>query len=309
MPRQNNLGPEVDTVEILVTNLKEEYPDGWIDLWDVVDSIGRAGADEDYEFYDFTYHHDSASSRVHIIVNDKEELVVERNAFNRSLNLAKVSFLNVKKICSGAFLLCRNLTEAYLPNAVTIMDNSFNRCVDLSYVDISTAKSIGASSFNACYALRHVKLHPEVSIDDNAFFGCSVLMVLAASAGFELNMDPTYTITQYLKWRCHTDDCKERFKQWHLMLKLSNWHEEKHTEAVRCEPVDPVSKFLFENQNAGVTSHILSFFGKVRGYGDLRDATKERLLTVALEHRVLRKAQNRINKKWWGVKVDDEGLL
>ena len=61
--------------------------------------------------------------------------------------------------------------------------------------------------------------------------------------------------------------------------------------------------FIFNNSD--VTSHILSFFGEKRGYGDLQDATKERLLEVALELRMLVKDDNDDYDDIWGIKVNE----
>ena len=105
------------------------------------------------------------------------------------------------------------------------------------------------------------------------------------------------------------DDNKEQFKQCHLMFKLSNWHMNKGTVVVSCEPVDQVSKFMFKHKNAGVASHILSLLGEKRGYGDLRDATKERLLEVALELRLLLKESNCSYRWLWDIEVDEEGAV
>lgn len=76
---------------------------------------------------------------------------------------------------------------------------------------------------------------------------------------------------------------------------------------VRCEPIDPISKFMFKNKDAGVTSHILSFLGEKRGYGDLRGGSTERFLEVALVLGVLRKESNVFCRLLWEVKVDEEG--
>ena len=67
------------------------------------------------------------------------------------------------------------------------------------------------------------------------------------------------------------------------MIKLSNFHEDNKTGKIRCEPLDRLSKFLFKHKDAGVTSHVLSFLGEKRGYGDLRNATKQKLHAVAVE--------------------------
>ena len=63
---------------------------------------------------------------------------------------------------------------------------------------------------------------------------------------------------------------------------------DKDTGIFRCWPVDPVSKFTFKYKDAGVTSHISSYFGEKLGYGDLRGVSKEMHLSVGLELKVLK---------------------
>ena len=118
-------------------------------------------------------------------------------------------------------------------------------------------------------------------------------------------------ITHYLRWRCENDRQKDVFHTYKTSIKLSNWHHDKNTGVVRALPVDPVSKFVFKHKGAGVTSRILSFFGEKRGDGDLRGATKERLLELGLQEKVLRRELKGIedwgNQFFWGVRVDSNG--
>jgi len=201
-----------------------------------------------------------------------------------------------------AFNRCENLFEAILPNTNSVVRESFSGCFKLTNVRLPNATSIGEDAFANCYPLCRITLHANANTAKDTFFGALSLVVLATCAGFELDtgdkhpsghLDPTVLITHYLKWRCEMDDNKEKFKHWHLMLKLSNWHMDKKTGGdPRCWPVDPVSKFMFKHKDAGVISHILSFFGEKRGYGDLRGVSNERLWEIGLEFRVLRKEYN-----------------
>ena len=61
--------------------------------------------------------------------------------------------------------------------------------------------------------------------------------------------------------------------------------------------------------DTGIGRHILSFFGETRGKGDLRGATKDELLAVGLELKVLRKENNKHNwnQGYWGVRVHANG--
>ena len=60
-------------------------------------------------------------------------------------------------------------------------------------------------------------------------------------------------------------------------------------------------------RNEDLATLILSYFGKKCGYGDLRGASKERLLEVRLELRVLWKANNVMNRQWRGIKFNEAG--
>ena len=165
-------------------------------------------------------------------------------------------------------------------------------------VRLPNAISIGKWTFAYCYALRHITLHPNVNIAKCTFHLFLSLEVLATCAGFELDtgdydedgdLNPTVANINYLKWRCENDRQKDVFHNYKTLIKLSNWHIDKNMgNDPRCWPVDSVSKFMLKYKDAGVISHILSFFGEKRGCGDLRNAIKERLLELGLQKKVLR---------------------
>ena len=178
----------------------------------------------------------------------------------------------------------------------------------MTNVRLPNATSIGECAFEGCCALRHITLHPNVNIGECAFHSSRSLEVLATCAGvwldkrdrtFDGYLNPTVATTRYLKWRCENDRQKDVFHTYKTSIKLSNWHHDKNTGSdIFCLPVDPVSTFMFKYKGAGVTSHIFSFFGEKRGCGDLRNATKERLLELGLQKKLLRAEEN--GDRTWG---------
>ena len=93
------------------------------------------------------------------------------------------------------------------------------------------------------------------------------------------------------------------------MLKLCNHHTDKKTGVVRAKPIKRYSLTMFLFNNEDLASHILSFFVMKWGEKDLRNASKERLLELGLQDKVLREELNWDNGKYWGVNVNEEGVV
>ena len=264
-----------------------------------------------------------ASARVDLVVKYEGCSSMEEMAMACSVDVWKISAPHVTEVKGEAFWLCIKLTEAILPNVLSVDVCAFADCRTLASVSFSEATFWPVEFSNKCYAFHNVIFSPNVACDDETFLYCLSLEVLAASTGFEIDtenkvgsggvkhLDPTVGITQYPHWRSEMDESKEQFKHWHLMLKVGKWHVDKETGIVGCEPVDPVdpvSKFMFKHKDTGVTSHILPFLGEKRGYGDLRGATHKCLLEVGLELGVLRANNNYPgNQEFWGVRVNNKG--
>ena len=189
-------------------------------------------------------------------------------------------------------------------------------------VAIPKARSIEEFAFKNCHNLRYLTLHPDVEIKHEAFSGCLSLEVLAASANFEIDTgdkayngrnDPTRGITRYLKWRNESDATrKECLYTFVTMFKLCETDEEDPLALpARAKPNDQIMEFLVENgDGTGIVRGVLSFLqGETRGKSDLRGATKEELLAVGLELKVLREENNVENQRTWGVNVDDSGEI
>ena len=209
-----------------------------------------------------------------------------------------------------------------LPNANTVGSNAFDSCCCLRKVALPSARSIGEDAFRACYDLRHITLHPDVEVDKYAFLRCLSLEVLAASTNFEIDTgdkdedgdnDPTRGITRYLKWINQNDLHKDNLYDMLALLKLCNKDEDDDTPA-RASTSDPIMKFLVEKGcgKVGFAAHFLKFLPQFhfekRGMGDLRGKSKDELLKVALELKMLRERDNEeANAEHWGVRVDSNG--
>jgi hypothetical protein len=97
------------------------------------------------------------------------------------------------------------------------------------------------------------------------------------------------------------------------LLKLCNKEEDDDTPA-RASTSDPIMKFLVEKGcgRVGFAAHFLKFLPQFhfekRGRGALRGKSKDELLKVALELKMLRERDNEeANAEHWGVRVDSNG--
>jgi hypothetical protein len=97
------------------------------------------------------------------------------------------------------------------------------------------------------------------------------------------------------------------------LLKLCNKEEDDDTPA-RASTSDPIMKFLVEKGcgKVGFAAHFLKFLPQFhfekRGKGDLRGKSKDELLEVGLELKVLTEENNNLgNAEHWGVRVDSNG--
>jgi len=77
----------------------------------------------------------------------------------------------------------------------------------------------------------------------------------------------------------------------------------------RASSDDPVMTFLGGPRRDLAKCLLSTKLGEKGGKCDLREASKEKLLEVGLELKVLRIENNVMNMRQWGVVVDDEGEL
>jgi len=257
-------------VKLEVKDFAAEYSSSWALLREKVDSFGRTEEKASV-----------ATARVHLTVLD----------------------LTVKELKNHAFSACSNLVSLHLPNI----------------------EVIGGFAAADSHSLNEVKLRPDVKIASNSFAYCLTLEVLANSCGFKTEGKKTSSgrnnatagITRYLHWRAKMDANKELFLTTTSLLKLCNTVNKASVLGwfgfdlpMRASTAVRVMNFLI-SAGDDITRHILSFsFGVKVGKGDLRELSKEKLLEVGLETKVLRMENNGWgNKQFWGVAVDGEGKV
>lgn len=115
-----------------------------------------------------------------VVVPDKvgnfPVVAIGSSAFNDCEEIESVIIgNNVKKIYSGAFSNCINLTSITFPDCLTsIGDNTFHGCSNLRKVEIpGNVTSIGAGAFSFCVSLPEIHIPDSVTkIGHGAFFGC-----------------------------------------------------------------------------------------------------------------------------------------
>ena len=317
----------LEEVEFDIEDFEEEYEgntirEKWEKVKEKVEMMRRTSEeeekDEDDECYVVT------TALVQLVISDRAVREIGEDAFGDCVNLWKIKAPFIEEVGMCALeKSCENLVEVVLPNVNTVNAYAFDSCPSLRKVTLPSARSIGEDAFSDCYDLRHITIHPDVEVDKCAFLRrCLSLEVLAASTNFEIDTgdkdgmgynDPTRGITHYLHWRNESDlACKEQMYTYMVMTTLCFVDEDDpNAPPARAEPNDPVSEFLVEKcmGDTGIGRHILSFFGETRGKGDLRRATKDSLLAVGLELKVLRKENNELNHRCWGVKIDENGEI
>jgi len=254
------LACRMPVLQIVVNDFEKEYGNDW---WSLKREVDRK----------------AQIAKVHLVMNDEEYTVLERGALF-GCSLWSCSMPYVTKIYKDSFRSCKNLWEVNLPDCITIEAAAFVGCYNLARIALPKARLIGRDAFYACRKLRYVTLDPdvEVKIRNSAFQSCPSLRVLAVSTNFNTTRpDPTNGIASFLRWRNDNDRQRDVWITYTQMFALSNWHYGKNRR-IRCEPADSLASFLFENKdNAGVTPHILSYFGEKRGMGDIRHYNKEEL--------------------------------
>jgi len=154
------------------------------------------------------------------------------------------------------------------------------------------------------FNLRHVVISPDVVVYPGTFVGVDLLQILAVSVGFKVDTgekvrcgpsnwnDPTVGITRYLKWRMQMDFNKGELKTIMSLLQLANTPLNGNFVGMRATTDDPLWEFL-AGRGRDISELESSFkFGAKRGEGDLRGASKKKLLKLGLE---VRRSEERSN--------------
>lgn len=89
-----------------------------------------------------------------------------------SSGITKAEFDGAKSSDVSAFINCANLTEAILPNLLTVGSFLLKNTPSLAIVNIRSATTIGDGAFDGATSLRHIELCRDVvSIGKNSFDG------------------------------------------------------------------------------------------------------------------------------------------
>ena len=89
---------------------------------------------------------------------------------------------SVKKVATGAFRDCANVTEIIISNCEELESSAFNGCSSLTRISLPKCTSVGGYAFNRCSSLTSLSLPACTSVGDSAFNGCSALTSLSLPA-------------------------------------------------------------------------------------------------------------------------------
>ena len=124
-------------------------------------NLSKVGTIKDYAFYGSGLEE----------VNIASGTTVKKNAFEKCLNLVKVTFNNDANISTGTFIDCEKLTTVVLPTVTkltTIPYDTFKGCKSLASFDFTDVKSIGESAF-ADTGFEELTIPSTITVNDKAF--------------------------------------------------------------------------------------------------------------------------------------------
>ncbi|MDU4641304.1 MAG: leucine-rich repeat domain-containing protein [Negativicoccus massiliensis] len=102
---------------------------------------------------------------------------------------------SVKKVATGAFRDCANVTEMTISNCEELESSAFNGCSSLTRISLPKCTSVGGSAFNRCSALTNLSLPSCTSVGDSSFNGCSSLT--------DISMPKCANIESYAFYGCN----------------------------------------------------------------------------------------------------------
>jgi len=116
---------------------------------------------------------------------------------------SEIDGYTVTAIGDGAFAICDDITEVYLPETVvSIGENAFVNCNNLVYVSIPDGvHTIGASAFSGCGSLTEVKIPSSLSEIEYCTFGyCYSLTNVEIPEGVEIIGSDAFTYCSSLEY-------------------------------------------------------------------------------------------------------------
>ena len=108
-------------------------------------------------------------------LDNSEIQFVRANAMPYNANVTDVYLPNAISIGNAAFSTKYGIKSVYLPLATVISDLSFRECTALKTVTLPSAVTIGSWAFYRCYALTSVSLPVATTIASDAFSSDSKL--------------------------------------------------------------------------------------------------------------------------------------
>lgn len=106
---------------------------------------------------------------------------VATGAFRDCANVTEIIISNCEELESSAFNGCSSLTRISLPKCTSVGGSAFNRCSSLTNLLLPSCTNVGDSSFNGCSALTNISLPACASIESYAFYGCNKLRTVILS--------------------------------------------------------------------------------------------------------------------------------
>ncbi len=88
---------------------------------------------------------------------------------------------SVKKVSTGAFRDCANVTEIKLSNCEELESSAFNGCSSLTRISLPKCTIVGNSTFNRCSSLTSISLPACTSVKSYAFYGCNKIQTVILS--------------------------------------------------------------------------------------------------------------------------------
>lgn len=106
---------------------------------------------------------------------------VATGGFRDCANVTEIIISNCEELESSAFNGCSSLTRISLPKCTSVGGSAFNRCSSLTNLLLPSCTNVGDSSFNGCSALTNISLPACASIESYAFYGCNKLRTVILS--------------------------------------------------------------------------------------------------------------------------------
>ena len=106
---------------------------------------------------------------------------VSTGAFRDCSNVTEIKISNCEELESSAFNGCSSLTRISLPKCTIVGNSTFNRCSSLTSISLPACTIVGDSAFNGCSSLTSISLPACTSVKSYAFYGCNKIQTVILS--------------------------------------------------------------------------------------------------------------------------------